>query len=194
MRASIILIAGVMLSGPGLFSAAPRAVPKTWDDHEMEALELPLPDRVSPRKHVRAEFYYRLPVRTIYKSYPIYAPGHEPSGYMDWLQARQPEILWDETEQSPPLSTEADWIRAGALVFDAPAGYGVGNNLGFTVGDVRNPAWYTATGMPIAGDGTMPFARYVIREKGNVEVGRLACGMCHTRLMPDGTLLKGAQG
>jgi hypothetical protein len=34
----------------------------------------------------------------------------------------------------------------------------------------------------------------VIREKGVVEVGSLSCGQCHTRLMPDGTIIKGAQG
>jgi hypothetical protein len=40
----------------------------------------------------------------------------------------------------------------------------------------------------------MPFSRYVIRKKGVVEVGSGACLMCHARVMPDGTLLKGAQG
>src|ERR1051325_2709480 len=133
MRAVIILITTAFLSGAGLFSAEPSAVPKTWDDREMETLELPLPQHVTPRKQVPADFYYRLPVRTIYKSYPIYAPGHEASGYMNWLQAQQREMVWDEEGQRPELNTEADWIRAGALVFDAPAGYGLGNNLGFTV-------------------------------------------------------------
>jgi hypothetical protein len=33
---------------------------------------------------------------------------------------------------------------------------------------------------------------YVIREKGVVERGSLSCASCHTRLMPDGTLLEGA--
>jgi hypothetical protein len=34
----------------------------------------------------------------------------------------------------------------------------------------------------------------VIKEKGKIEVGILSCGMCHTRVMPDGQILKGAQG
>jgi cytochrome c553 len=43
-------------------------------------------------------------------------------------------------------------------------------------------------------DGTMPFARYVIREKGKIELGNNACAFCHTRSMPDGNVIKGAQG
>ena len=33
-----------------------------------------------------------------------------------------------------------------------------------------------------------------MKKKGEVEIGVLACGMCHTRVMPDGSVLKGAQG
>src|SRR6185503_5387268 len=43
-------------------------------------------------------------------------------------------------------------------------------------------------------DGIMPFSRYVVRKKGVVEVGSGGCLMCHARVLPDGTLLKGAQG
>ena len=44
---------------------------------------------------------------------------------------------------------------------------------------------------------TRPFSPaipLVIREKGKVELGTLSCGMCHTRVMSDGTVVKGAQG
>ena len=40
----------------------------------------------------------------------------------------------------------------------------------------------------------MPFLRYVVRKKGTVEVGQISCAMCHTRVMPDGSTVKGAQG
>ena len=46
----------------------------------------------------------------------------------------------------------------------------------------------------LTADGTMPFARYVVRAKGRVDVGNVACAMCHTRVMPDGTAVLGAQG
>jgi hypothetical protein len=34
----------------------------------------------------------------------------------------------------------------------------------------------------------------MIREKGKIELGSFACRMCHTRVMPGGAILKGAQG
>jgi cytochrome c551/c552 len=40
----------------------------------------------------------------------------------------------------------------------------------------------------------MPYARYVVKEKGKVLLGNLSCGMCHTRVEANGLVLKGAQG
>jgi hypothetical protein len=62
------------------------------------------------------------------------------------------------------------------------------------VDDVRDPEFLKRTGVPVARDGTIPALRYVVRKKGTVELGSFACGMCHTRVQPDGTLIKGAQG
>jgi hypothetical protein len=59
-------------------------------------------------KHVSADYYYRIPVRPIYKQYPIYAPGHEPPGYFEWLKKQKPVIVWDDKGHAPPLETEAD--------------------------------------------------------------------------------------
>jgi hypothetical protein len=58
-------------------------IPKTWDDEAMASLEVPLADPVGSPKHVSADYYYRIPIRPIYKSYPFYAPGREPVGY--WI-------------------------------------------------------------------------------------------------------------
>src|SRR6185369_1315787 len=40
----------------------------------------------------------------------------------------------------------------------------------------------------------LPFYRYIVREQGRVQIGILSCAMCHTRIMPDGSAVKGAQG
>lgn len=40
----------------------------------------------------------------------------------------------------------------------------------------------------------MPFASYVIRKKGQLEVGSFGCATCHVRVMPNGRMLRGAQG
>ncbi len=161
-------------------------VPKARAAAELASFELPLVRAERSAQHASPDYYYRLAVRPIYKSYPIYAPGREPAGYMEWLTQQEPEIAFDPAT----LRTDADWIAAGETVFDAPIGYGAT----FKVTAVRDPHWYERNRVPITRDGVMPFSRYVVRKKGIVEAGSGSCVMCHARVMPDGTLLKGAQG
>ena len=88
-------------------SAGPSPmIPKTWDDTAMATLEVPLADPVGSPKHAPADYYYKIPVRPIYKSYPIYAPGHEPPGYMDWLKQQEPQIIWDDAGHRPPATNQ----------------------------------------------------------------------------------------
>ena len=152
----------------------------------MRDVELPLAAHI-PVHHMPAAYYYRIPVRPNPKTYPIYIPGKEPTGYWEWLQQQEPQPAFDINS----LRTEEDWIKAGELIFEAPKDFTAFNNP-FT--DVRNPKWYEYTGIRGDKDGIVPFYRYVIREKGKVEVNLDSCAECHTRLMPDGTVLKGAQG
>ena len=180
---SIVILAPVIRAADW----APQ-IPKTWDDAAIASHEIPLADPVGSPKHVSSDYYYRIPVRPIFKGYPVYAAGREPAGYLDWLKQRDPIILWDDKGHAPPLETEADWIRAGEIVFDTPIAFDL-----VSVADVRNPDWYQKLHVPVARDGTVPEFQYVIRTKGLVEVGRNACANCHTRVMPDGSVLKGAQ-
>ncbi|HSE97083.1 MAG TPA: hypothetical protein VLD57_02360 [Blastocatellia bacterium] len=165
-------------------------IPKTWDEQALADLEVPLPNPEFSPKAFPADYYYRIPVRPIYKSYPVYAPGKEPPGYIDWLKQQEPEIIWDDKDKRPRLETESDWINAGEIVFDAPIFYdGIA-----TVDDVRNPEWHKKVQPLTTNEGVLPFATYVIREKGKVELGNNSCGFCHTRVMPSGMVIKGAQG
>ena len=165
------------------------AIPKTWDDREIATHEIPLANSIGSPKHVSADYYYRIPVRPIYKGYPVYATGHEPAGYIDWLKQQEPVVLWDDKGHAPALTSEADWIRAGEMVFDAPTTYDARGNID----DVRNPAWYEKLHVPLPKDGTVPEYQYVVRTKGKVELGAISCANCHTRVMPDGSILKAAQ-
>ncbi len=169
-------------------------IPRMWDDAAMSTLEVPLANPIGSPKPVSADYYYRIPVRPIYKQYPVYAPGREPAGYMEWLKQQDPVILWDDATHKPKLETEADFIKSGELVLDASIIYSTENDPGFNLEAVRNPAWYAKNNMPLTPEGILPFTHYVIREKGKVELGSFACGMCHTRVMPGGIVVKGAQG
>jgi hypothetical protein len=164
-------------------------IPRTWDDQAVASLQVPLAVADASPVQIPSTYYYGIPVRPIYKSYAVYHPGKEPAGYIEWLKRQEPQIVVDATR----LRTAADWIAAGELVFDAPIAYG---HIAAFGGDLylRDPKWYEETGAPLARDGTLPFYRYVVREKGKVEIGLFSCGMCHTRVMPDGSVIKGAQG
>src|SRR5262245_11491106 len=190
----LFVLVGTASPGPGArtkqSSTPARNIPKTWGDEATATLEMPLADPVGSPRHVSADYYYRIPVAPIYKSYPVYVPGYEPFGYMDQLKQQEPEIVWDDSGRAPPLKTDQDWIKAGEIVFDAPVRFGGAALLE----NLRNPSWYEETGTPHAKDGMLPIFRYVIVKKGVIEVGQFACAYCHSRLMPDGSVLNGAQG
>jgi hypothetical protein len=172
-------------------------IPKTWDDAIMRELELPLAKSGVTRVHAPADYYYRIPVRPLFKSYPVYHPDNEPDGYFDGLHNLKPELLWDDKGTRPKLESESDLIAAGELVFDAAMIFAAGGRLAPSTATnvfVRDRNWYTQTGAPVSKEGILPFYRYVVREPGKVEVGTLSCALCHTRVMPDGSIIKGAQG
>ncbi len=93
-------------------------IPKTWDDAAMAGIEIPLRRPEYSPKHASAKFYYAMPVRPIYQSYPVYHPDREPQGYLDSLAKREPQLVWDASK----LRTKEDWIRAGEVVFRSPIG------------------------------------------------------------------------
>ncbi len=171
--------------------AVQSSVPRVWDNQAIATLEVPVANPVGSPKHISSEFYYRIPVRPIYRTYPVYSPGREPAGYMERLKQQEPEIVWDASHK-PRLDSESDWVAAGEAVFDAPIYYT--NHRVVALADVSNPEWYQTTGARVAKDGTLPYVRYVVRKKGTVDLGNFACGLCHTRVMPDGSVIKGAQG
>jgi hypothetical protein len=162
-------------------------MPRIWTAEALKDWELPLADTNYTQTPVSQEFYYRLPERVIYKTYPVYHPDREPENYQEWLRQQEPEVVFDPKK----LKTEMDWIKAGEILFDYPI-----DTLGaiISASDVKNPEFYTFTEMPLTKEGIMPYARWVVSEKGKVYLGNLSCGMCHTRVKSDGTALKGAQG
>src|SRR5688572_21326764 len=162
-------------------------IPKTWTDADVAALEVPLANPKYSPVHIDERTYYLIPARAIYRTYPAYHPQREPAGHMDWLKRQEPQIAFDPAK----LKTREDWIKAGELVFNSPVSFGP---VFFSAADVRDPGFFEKTGMPVAKDGTIPFASWVIRKKGEVELGSMGCNTCHTRVMPDGTVAPGAQG
>lgn len=88
-------------------------IPRTWNKVAVDTLELPLANPEFSPTHIDETAYYRIPERVIYKSYPVYAPGREPAGYMEWLNTVEPEVAFDAST----LRTQQQWISAGEIVF-----------------------------------------------------------------------------
>src|SRR5664279_4933802 len=169
-------------------------IPKVWDDAASAGFEVPLAKRDRSPRHLSSSEYYALKVRPIYKTYPMYEPGKESAGYLEWLKQQEPEIVFDPAK----LKTKADWIAAGKLVFEEDV-------LMFPL----PPDWPPARGsrpesspiinvLPASKEGILPpfpdRSKYIIRKKGVLEVGENSCASCHTRVMPDGSYMPGAQG
>ena len=186
---SFTFAAGLLLSSLSLAQKpGPTVViPKTWETEAINSFQLPLADRKLSTKLISASYYYSMPVRPIYKSYEVYRPDHEPPGYMQELKSKDPQIIFDSSK----LRSEADWTKAGEMVFDAPIEFVADGTL---YSEIRGMDWFVKNKVLITSEGVMPNMRWVVREKGKVELGILACAACHTRVMPNGTVIKGAQG
>lgn len=169
------------------FKAIDITIPKTWDIDAIKKSHLPPPDPSVEVQYAPEEYYNSLPEHVIYKTYPRYAQGHQPKGYLDSLRKLDPEITFDASN----IKTPQDWIDAGKEVFFWPVS-GLGEVEGQYPG--VDSAYLSESRDPITADGIYPFSRYVIKEKGKVLQGNLSCSTCHTRVMDDGSTIIGAQG
>lgn len=188
----VLLLLGVYLGHPARLAEPDTTfvpdIPHTWDSTAIAEFLLPLADASVRMQPVSEDYYYGLPERIIYKSYLVYAAGQEPEGYLDSLRALEPVVLFD----AATLKTEADWIRAGEAVFDYPYNQFPFEGRTEQIFTMMSAAMREA-GAPVTPDGVLPFLRYVVTDQG-LELGRFSCGMCHTKVLEDGTHLKGAQG
>ena len=129
-----------------------------------------------PPQLVSEHDYYALPEANV-KTYPVYTPDKEPPGYIDWLKHQDPQPLVDVAK----LHTQADWIAAGREVFygrELPRYTGSEDNLQL----IRNPKVLEAYRLQTTDDGVLLGLRYVIRQKGKVELGTDTCAMCHVQI------------
>ncbi len=180
---SFVLLASYKLSR---FTAE---IPKTWDEEKLHSAHLPLADTSIKVRPVSEDYYYRIPERVMYKTYPMYMPGREPKGYYEWLRKQKPVIVFNPSA----FTTEEDWIKAGETIFDMPTGFIPLDSAFLKTLPFLGNNWKNI-GTPLTEDGIIPFLSIAVKEKGVIELGILSCGMCHNKVMPDGKLIKGAQG
>jgi len=178
-------------AGTGAAADDSVAVPRLWDDDALATWGTPLAGLGVPPSYATAANYYALPVDNL-RTYPLYHPAHEPAGYRAWLLAQGAQPLIDPSR----LRTRADWIAAGRRVFE---------ELDTAASRTNDPAVLAYFGDPEAidahrdashdvmtKDGVLLDYRWVVDGDGTLKVSFSSCFACHTRLMPDGTLLPGA--
>ena len=121
-----------------------------------------------------------LPVRQIWKSYPVYHPDKAPPDYIEWLRTQAPEQIVNPT---------------GEELYDAPILLGsLGARPPSDPPFLHDKAWFDKVNPPLTREGAITGYVYILRTKGKIEVGAAACAMCHNRVMPNGTVIKGGQG
>ena len=91
-------------------------IPIVWDIDALHSMHLPDPDTTVIMEPASEAYYYSVPERVVYKTYPFYLPGKEPKGYFEWLKMQEPQIVFDPAE----MKTEEDWTRAGEVIYDMP--------------------------------------------------------------------------
>jgi mono/diheme cytochrome c family protein len=190
MKTTIAICIAAAAFSPGVLSAqtltqlglAPNRT-RIWDEAELSKITLPPALPEGKILYLPSVAYYKLKPLSIYKTYPVYHPDREPNGYFEWLRKQEPEIAFNPQR----LESESSWRAAGRIVFEAPTDFAPAETI-------HNQAWFIKVQPPVAKDGTIPAYSYVIRKKGVVEVGTGGCITCHSRILPDGTYIAGAQG
>ena len=165
------------------------AVPKIWDAGQLATWATPVAGVGAQPGFYSEEEYYAAPVDNL-RTYPVYAPDMEPKGYRDWMKKQGAQRIIEPER----LKTERDWIEAGRRVFEG---------LDFPVTRTDDPRLLEFLGDPklvrqggdkITKDGIIPAIRWVVDNDGKLKVSLADCSGCHSRVMPDGSLIIGAQG
>jgi hypothetical protein len=169
---AILVLTTALHSQPKLNTEFRPKIPKAWDDAEVASMEIPLAPPAPRVTHISESYYYSIPPVTIYKSYPLVSADKPFAEYLDWLKQQKPEDAFDPAN----LKTQADWEKAGELVFSFSLG-------GYS--DLPQSVLDDAARL-----GAAPFARVFIRKKGKLEMnvagGPLgsvtACMFCHSQV------------
>lgn len=165
-------------------------VPRLWDKQALETWATPLASGITP-SYLTPEEYYAKPVDNL-RTYPVYHPDREPPGYREELLRRGPQPLIEPQK----LRNEADWIEAGRRVFeelDTPAMRSDDPQVLAHFSDGKAVDKYRDDGHDtMSVDGVLLDYRWVVERDGKLKLGVSSCFGCHTRVLPDGSLLPGA--
>ena len=162
-------------------------VPKIWDSAALATWATPLAGLGLPPSFASESEYYAAPIDNL-RTYPMYHPGREPAGYRDWLKKQGPQRLIEPEK----LKTKSDWINAGQRVFEQLDTEITRTDDPRAIAYLTDAAALDSHKEPMDRDGVLLEYRWIVDRNGKLKVTLPSCVSCHSRLMPDGTMLRGA--
>ena len=184
---TVALLPILGLVGVAAQSSGPTVqAPRFWNDRELADWATPIAALNVRPGHFSEREYYAAPNAEWLRTYPVFLPEREPAGYWDMLRTRKPEPLI-----GPGARTDAEWISSGRRVFeemDVPMFRSADPAV---LAMVRSSDEFTHRGGAAQKDGRVLGLRWVPTAKG-LSLGLSDCAGCHTRALPDGSLLNGA--
>jgi hypothetical protein len=192
MSRSTVLVMSVLASLVIRTAAQPpgaHPAPRLWTDDALAGWALPIAGvNATPNFYSEAE-YYAAPVDEL-RTYPVYVRNKEPKGYREGLRRRGPQPLIALGR----ARTDAEWAAAGKELF---SGLDLSDNRTdnpAVIAWVDDPSKAADERALITKDGVIVGLRWVVDRDGKLKITLSECGACHTRVLPDGTEILGAQG
>lgn len=183
---ALIAIAVAQLSGQ---TPVRSRAPRLWTDADLAGWALPIAGvNAAPNFYTEAE-YYAARVDEL-RTYPVYIKDKEPAGYRDRLRSRGPQPLIAVGQ----ARTDAEWVTAGKEMF---AGMDLPENrtdAASVLAWVNDAAKARSERALMTKDGVIIGLRWVVDNDRKLKITLSECGACHTRVLPDGTEVLGAQG
>src|SRR5262245_1843895 len=177
----------LFIAAGSLFAQSKIPAPRIWNDRDLAEWATPVVGINARPGHLSEKEYYAIPAGEWVRTYPVYFPGREPEGYWQMLQKKQPEPLF-----APGARTESEWVVAGRRAFEEMDVPGFRTTDPKVIATIRSAEDFKKLGGHPLEDGTVFGWRWVPTAKG-LALTLSECAGCHSRVMPDGRLLHGAQ-
>ena len=160
--------------------------PRFWNDRGLADWATPIAGLNVRPGHFSEREYDAAPAGEWLRTFPVYFPGQEPPGYWEMLRAKKPEPLI-----APGARTREEWGDSGQRAFDEMDLPAFRSDDPALMALARNAVAFAQRGGRAQKDGVVLGLRWVPASKG-LALGVSDCSSCHTRVMPDGSLLRGA--
>ncbi len=166
-----------VLSIAGSSGLSAVRVPRIWDEKAFKTWATPVGALNVRPGHYTSEEYYNVAADNV-RTYPVYPPDKEPSGYWEWLHRQKPAPLVDTSS----IHNSHDWISAGQRAFreiDSVFARTTDPELLKLARDVA-----TFKDVDTLPDGSLLDVRWVVTERG-LQLTLNECATCHRHTRED---------